>query len=1206
MNEETVEKEGKSWTEEFTVAGSELVDMVKKLVHETAVRRITIKNLSNTLRHLDITSVAEVVLNQRGAHQAHPAFSKLFLQTAFDAPTGSLRVTRRPRDPADHYPTLVHALAGGGPLEFETDRTRFFGRGRSHLCPRACGGREPLTGQVGNVLDPVVSLRRGLSLGPGREAVVSFVLGIWDDPADSLPHLNRLKDPAGAQEALAAAEASALAEQVIARISSKELLESQQVAAAAFCGRPQLRAPAQELEGLQGNLEDLRTLGVDPGAALVCTLADAPGCQALIRAARIWRAQDLDLQVVVLAEEEPAPDPRAAHRTLTHLTAAQRALLASAARLWVAGDLPSAEDLACPARPQPSWEIPAPEGMARPLLPDLSDLEFTNTFGGFRDEGREYVLRLTPDPAGGLRLPPQPWANVLANEELGCIVTERGAGATWAGNSREHRLTPWFNDMLLDPMGEAHYLLDLDNGAFFSCQPAPAPGQATYEVVHGHGYTRFVREADGLQVETLLFVHPTDPVKFTRIRVRNRLDDARRLRLAHVAQLALGDGPGGSGRHVRTSRDAGTGALLAVNPLAGPFAENVVYSHLICAHPLTDTGHTGDLDGFLGPGGRMNQPAGLLADNLDGALGAGFRPCFATAGTFGLDGGQSIDLWFAMGMEKSGEEAASRLAGLASVAACEEAWEQTSRYWRRGLGSVRIQTPEPGLDAMVNGWLGYQTIACRLRGRSALYQSGGAFGFRDQLQDSLSLLPLWPDQTRKQILLHAGHQFVEGDVLHWWHQPLDRGIRTRFADDLCWLPFATVAYIQATGDEAILDEMAPYLKAPLLEPGQDEVFLQAQPSGEEGDLYDHCCRALDRGLTRGAHGLPLFGTGDWNDGMNRVGREGRGESVWMGFFLVTILDGFLPLIETRGDHARAQRYRQYSNDMKHVLNEAGWDGGWYRRGYYDDGAPLGSWENKECAIDALAQAWSVLSGVASPSRGAQVMDAVEEHLIHDEDRLICLLTPPFQDTPHDPGYIKGYVAGIRENGGQYTHAALWVVAAMVRLGRRNRAVELLNLINPVHHADSAEKVARYQVEPYVVCADVYGATPHEGRGGWTWYTGSSGWMLQVALEAILGVQCRGDALQIAPCVPDAWPGYTVSWRVPDLGVFLDGTDGGVAATWYDIHVTNPGGCSATVVGVTLDGEAIEPKEGAALVPLLRDGRKHQLEVVLGPQSEKAS
>jgi len=995
---------------------------------DAALLDLVLTNRGRARRIVDVTTFAEVVLHDPGAHAAHPVFAKLFLQTEFVPGAAALVVRRRPRDPAERHPWLVHASLDGGPVEFETDRARFLGRGRHQERPAAMGSRSPLSGTCGNVLDPCLSLRRTVMLAPGEPVALGFLLGAADDP-----HAARALARRGRGEAAS---------------------------------------------------------------------------------------------VVPVAEPLPSATPEA-----------------------------------------------------------------PNGHGRFDDDGREYVIRVRGREDGTLVLPPRPWVNVIASETFGCLVSETGAGTTWCGNSREHRLTPWSNDPVLDPHGDALYLRDEVAGTFRSCWPGPAPAAAEYEIRHGFGYTRCRHAHDDLEVDTLVFVARTDPVRVTRLLVRNLGAGARRLAVWAHAQLVLGTTLAESGPSVGVSFDAEANALFANNPAAGPWQGHVAFGAVVVDTPGAAVAHGTSCAAFPGDARDLAAPrVGPLVTAPAPATGP--EACFTHRVGFDLAPGETREVVVLFG-EASGPDAArALLARLAQPGTVEAAWREVRDFWREGLDGLRVTTPAPAIDRLVNGWLAYQTASCRLWGRTAFYQSGGAYGFRDQLQDALALLPLWPDLARRQILLHAAHQFQEGDVLHWWHPPLDRGLRTRFADDRLWLPYLAAHYVAVTGDASVLAETAPYLSARALAPGEDEAFVAPVAAGETGDVYDHCCRALDRSLAGGAHGLPLFGTGDWNDGMNRVGREGRGESVWMGFFLTAVIDAFVPFVEARGDRTRADRYRRHRAALAAALNDAGWDGAWYRRGYYDDGTPLGSAAEAECRIDALAQAWSVLSGVAPRERAARALDAVETHLASREDGLIRLLTPPFVDTPHDPGYIKGYVAGVRENGGQYTHAALWVVQALAEAGRRDRAAAWLALLSPVSHTTTPEQVARYQVEPYVVAADVYGAAPHVGRGGWTWYTGSSGWMLRVALESVLGLRLEGGTtLVVRPCVPDDWERYGVRWRVPG------------SQAVYDIQVVNPDGCSAAVVAANLDGKAVTVTGGVCRIPLRRDSEVHRVKIVLGAAPE---
>jgi cellobiose phosphorylase len=834
--------------------------------------------------------------------------------------------------------------------------------------------------------------------------------------------------------------------------------------------------------------------------------------------------------------------------------------------------------------PRPAAPLCRPVSLAEPwTMPAAEELVFENGFGGFAASGREYVLRITP-----ARRPPLPWTHVIANESFGFITSESGAGTTWSRNSRENRLTPWSNDPVSDPHGEALYLRDEESLDFWSPTPGPVPAPAVCTVRYGFGYSRFLQTSAGLEQEVCQFVPRRDPLKVTRIRLTNRADRGRRLSIFAYARLVLGGLPSETAALVETTLDAETGALLARNPKRGEFSQGVAFAAAVAPAGATQH-HTGDRTAFIGRNGSPAKPAALIgAASLDGRTGNDLDPCFALQVGLELGPGETVDLAFLLGEGADADAARALVRQYASVTAIDRALDEISAFWRDLVSAVEIRTPVAALDLMANGWLVYQTLCCRLFARSAFYQSGGAFGFRDQLQDAAALVHVRPELTRAQILLHAGHQFVEGDVLHWWHPPADRGVRTRFSDDLLWLPLVVAHYVASTGDRAVLDEAAPFLCARALADGEDEAYLLPADSGERASVYEHCCRALDRSLTVGAHGLPLMGTGDWNDGMNRVGRLGRGESVWLGFFLHAILGRFVPLCRARADLARVERYDGYRARLGVALNDTGWDGAWYRRAYYDDGTPLGSAASEECRIDTIAQAWAVISGVAPPERVEQCLDALEALLISDRDRLIRLLTPPFDRTAHDPGYIKGYVPGVRENGGQYTHGALWAVQALALAGRTTRAAALLEMLSPASHARTPEEVATYQVEPYVIAADVYGAPPHVGRGGWTWYTGSAGWMFRLILETLLGFRLAdGETIILEPRLPASWRQCELRWRQPG------------SAETYLIAMTNRSGRGGNVIGATLDGAPVELQDGAARVPIAGDGADHRVELELG-------
>jgi cyclic beta-1,2-glucan synthetase len=830
-----------------------------------------------------------------------------------------------------------------------------------------------------------------------------------------------------------------------------------------------------------------------------------------------------------------------------------------------------------------TFPAPGPFAAARGLVapaPGTDPLQFSNGYGGFSAAGDEYVIRLDRT-AVGLHRPPLPWTNVLANESTGFIASEAGLGFTWSGNSRLNRLTPWRNDPVADPTGEALYIRDEADGVFWSPTPAPTPGAGGYETRHGFGETTWSHESAGLRQEVTAFVALHDPVKIIRLRITNDGTARRRLSVWYYAEWVLGSARAETAGQVITEVDGGL--LLATNPRNGPFAGRVAFAASI-GSPQETVAVTTDRLVFLGRYGRPEAPAALThAVALDGRVGAGLDPCAAFQRMVDVAPGTTAEWSFLLGQAADRDEVFAIRDRFATSAAIEAERRRVRDSWRSLLSGVQVETPVPEIDLMLNGWLTYQNLACRMWARSAFYQSGGAFGYRDQLQDSSAMVHLAPEVMRRQLLLHGAHQFLEGDVLHWWHPPATVGIRTRFADDLLWLPYLTAHYLRVTGDAAVLEESLEFLTAPLLTEGHDEAMVQPERSGVAADLYEHCARAIDRSLAVGAHGLPLMGSGDWNDGMNRVGRLGRGESVWLGFFLYGILEQFIPIARDRGDASRVTRYTEHRRALETAVNDGGWDGEWYRRAYYDDGAPLGSSGNDECRIDLLAQAWAVLSGAAPADRAALALAAMEQHLVDEPAGIIRLLTPPFDVTSHDPGYIKGYLPGVRENGGQYTHAALWAVRALAEAGATERAADLFAMLSPVQRGGSAEAIARYLTEPYVIAADVYGVAPHLGRGGWTWYTGSAGWMFRVGLESILGFGVEdGRTLVMRPCIPDDWPGFTIRYRHPG------------SRAEYRIVVSR----STTATRVQVDGVAVIVVGGSVRIPLVEAGR-HVVEIALG-------
>jgi cyclic beta-1,2-glucan synthetase len=865
---------------------------------------------------------------------------------------------------------------------------------------------------------------------------------------------------------------------------------------------------------------------------------------------------------------------------------ADRILLHAVARVVIVADRGGFEDQVerhQVEEPLPPPFVPRLPSQTYPETPvSPPDLSFFNGLGGFHQGGREYVTLL-----GAEQWTPAPWSNVIGNAvDFGFLVTESGGGCTWSLNSRENRLTPWSNDAVCDPPGEVVYLRDEDSGTIWSATPLPIREREPYIVRHGQGYSVFEHTSHGILQELLVFAPLDAPVKISLLRLRNRTARKRRISVTHYNELVLGVLRSSSAPYIITEIDEPASTIFAKNPFNNEFAERVAF--VATSEQISSA--TCDRKEFIGRNSSFETPAALRRTALAGRDGAGLDPCAALQTTIELAPHEAREVIFLLGEAESKSEAQSIVAKFRQAGNVNAAFEKVLTHWDEVLGAIEVRTPDAAFDTMLNRWLLYQTLSCRIWARTAFYQSGGAFGFRDQLQDVMALVYSHPEIARQQIVLAAGHQFKEGDVQHWWHPPSGRGVRTKISDDLLWLPFVAAYYISVTGDASVLDEVVPFLEQPLLGPDELEAYMQPEVSEESAPIYEHCARAIDRSLAVGKHGLPLMGSGDWNDGMNRVGHLGKGESVWLGWFLYTTMASFMAHVDSRKQKARGNRYRRHLDQLKKALEEKGWDGDWYRRAYFDDGTPLGSGRNDECRIDSIAQSWSVISGASDPYRMGRAMAAVEEYLIRRGDGLVILFTPPFDKGLLNPGYIKGYVPGVRENGGQYTHAAIWTLIAYSMLGDGERAGELSSLLNPINHAATRAGLHKYKVEPYAAAGDVYAVPPHNGRGGWTWYTGSAGWMYRAGLESILGFKLQKDRLEINPCVPRWWREFEIIYR-RDRSV-------------YRIKIENPLGVSRGVVTVEVDG--VSQTEEA--ITLVDDEKTHTVRIVMGEiaKSEESS
>ena len=971
---------------------------------------------------------------------------------------------------------------------------------------------------------------------------------------------------------------------------------------------PTLRAAPQVLANNRGGQSGLWAYGIsgDLPIALVEieTVEEREVARQLLRAHEYWYRKGIAADLVIMNAQATSYAPglqeslenmvRASHSASGHEThrqhggvfvlradlvpTADQLLLRAAARVEIVARRGSlSEQVVRLGRSRPGPVPPRlsvlPESK-KTVAPPVMDLEFFNGIGGFTPDGREYVTAL-----GAGRWTPAPWINVVANPDFGFQTSEAGSGFTWSVNSRENKLTPWSNDPVSDPPGETFYIRDEDSGVVWGPTMLPIREETSpYVARHGQGYSRFEHTAHGITLELVQFVPPRDPVKISRLTLTNRSNHNRELSVTAYAEWVLGVARGGSAGFVVTEIDTTTGAMFARNSWNGEFADRVAFADL----GGRQISCTGDRLEFLGRNSGLERPASLQRVRaLSGKTGAGLDPCAVLQAKVELEPGERSEVVFLLGEEANRESARSLIEHYRTVD-LDAALLEVAEGWDRVLGAVQVTTPDRSMDLLLNRWLLYQTLSCRMWSRSAFYQSGGAYGFRDQLQDVLALVVTRPDLVREHLFRAAARQFPEGDVQHWWHPPTGRGVRTRISDDRIWLPYAAICYLRTTDDQTVLDEEVPWIEGQSLEEGEQEAYFEPAQSRDRATLYEHCARALDCSLRVGSHGLPLIGAGDWNDGMNRVGHEGRGESVWLGWFLLMNLRDFAGIAESRGEKERAARWRDTAASLLTSLEAEAWDGEWYKRAFFDDGTPLGSAANDECRIDSIAQSWAVISGAGDPQRSRRAMESIEQWLVRRDDRLVQLFAPPFDRTPLDPGYVKGYLPGVRENGGQYTHAAIWSAVALAMLGEGDKAVDLFNLLSPIHHAAGRTNVDVYKVEPYAVAADVYSEPPHVGRGGWTWYTGASGWLYRLGLEWILGFQKRGSALRIDPCIPKGWKRFEIAYNH--------------GATLHRITVENPKGVCRGVSRISLDGI---PLAADALVPLADDASEHQIHVVLG-------
>ena len=1182
---------------------------------DVEVRHITLHNETDRTRHLRVSSAAEPVLLPLRDAAPHPAFGRLFLESEWVPELDALVFTRRHRSATDERAVLVHRVVAEGssvrPDGYETDRGAFFGRCGTADAPAALSADgPPVRGRVGAVIDPVLSVTASATLRPNESVTFAFVTGVARTRGAALDLALRYGSMHAVRWALRDAEPEGRRRLAQARLSPELLPAVGQLFSALLFADRTLRAPQAVLSAARPCKRRLWGRGISGDDPIVLVRVKDPAAPLLpevLAAQAFLRSCGVRVELVLLDEQASGyhPDVAGALRAVVaqckadewlgkpggvfvlaadQLPEGERRELEAAARVVLdtaSGALTSAMERPVEApRRLPRFEpTRVDEGTSRPQ--PRPALQFDNGVGGFTSDGREYLITVRPGSPT-----PAPWCNVLANPLFGCLVSESSLGSTWSLNAGENRLTPWSNDPVFDTPSEALYLRDEETAAVWTPTPLPAGGDGETRVRHGAGYTSYTRDTHGLEQELTIFVPADAPLKVARLRVRNTLPRHRRLTATYYAEWVLGSLREEQRPYVTSELDEANACLLARCPWNADFADRVAF----LASELPLHGFATDRAEFLGRRGDLARPEALQRWGLAGRIEAGVDPCAAVQVHLQLAPGEQVETHFVLGQAASREEALACVARFRDPATLAAAWQELGAFWDGLLGAVQVKTPEPAMDLMLNRWLLYQTLSSRFFGRTAFYQSSGAFGYRDQLQDILALHQAAPERARAHILEAASHQFEEGDVLHWWHPPAGRGVRTRCSDDMAWLPFVTAEYVLATGDDSILSESAPFLTGEPLRSDEHDRYAEFAASPRTATLLEHCRRALTRAATRGAHGLPLMGDGDWNDGMNRVGSEGRGESVWLAWFLCATMERFATLCDRVHEGAEAVTWRARANALRAAVDVSAWDGAWYVRAFHDDGSVLGSAASRECRIDSIAQSWAVLSqtgamrGVPAPggSRPGSAVRQADDRLVDEADRLVRLLWPPFDSPSHDPGYIAAYPPGIRENGGQYTHAATWLGWAYVELGEGARAERIFRILNPVVRAASRRDSQRYRVEPYVLAGDVYGAAPWVGRGGWTWYTGAAAWTFRLGVEGILGLRQREGSLCIDPCIPPSWKGFEAWVRVGKQRVH--------------VVVDNAAATGRGVAALTLDGV---PQAGNRLTLDAMAGGTREVRVELG-------
>ena len=1170
------------------------VECIVATEHDAEGRRVTLLNMGTEDRFIEVTSYLEPALASDDVDSGHPVFTRMFVRTEIGNSGDVIRAERNKRDYNEPDMSVAHLVVDNAgserPTEFETDRRKFLGRGRTLAEAAAFDPGATLSGTDGFTMDACLSLRRVVRVPAGKKVSIIF----WTIAAPNREEVDkaveRYRNPDTFGIELTQAWTRTQMQMRHVGVTSQQAAAFQKLARYLVYPDMHLRADGATVQaGLHSQsalwpvtisgdfpiftlrINDDIDLEIAREALMAAEYLRSRGISAdlvIVNERAVEQAQDMQRELDKLVEHVrhnqgdglrqnifSVRKDQIENETYQEILAASRVIfharngklvdqIARAATLFAStqsDETTPVNRLSVPVTLQDSVFAAEP-------IEAQDDLDFWNGYGGFAKDGREYVVRL---PGG--QSTPHPWINVISNERFGFHVPAEGGGFTWSHNSRDYQLTPWTNDMVINRPGEALYVADLDSSKVMTPYAGLSRNaKVRFEARHGLGYSVFSSEDDGVALELTQTVDRERPVKLFRLRLSNKGAGSRRLRIYNYAEWVLGTNQNKTRPFILSTLDEETGALFANNPYSIDYFKRTAFM----AASETHSSFSASRREFIGRHGTIQMPEAVVtAAALSNSTDLDGDPCGALAFDVTIAAGEQKEICFYMGDTATVEEARALVSEIRK-ADFEAVLSAGREFWDGFTGHVKISTPDKAMNNMINAWLPYQSLGCRIMSRTAFYQSSGAFGFRDQLQDTLAFLVHRPELARNQILNAAQRQFREGDVQHWWLPGSGAGVRTHISDDVVWLAYAIDQYCTVTGDKSLLDEELAFVEGAALMPGTHDVFYQPTVSQDKVSVYEHAALALDLAIKRkGGNGLPLILGGDWNDGMNRVGIQGRGESVWLGWFLAGMLTAFLPYAEARGDKERVKRWSDHLPELRKALESAGWDGGHYRRGYFDDGSPLGSSENFECQIDSIAQSWNILSGEGDRARGEKAMNAVLDKLVDDENRIIRLFTPPFAKSARDPGYIKSYPPGVRENGGQYTHAATWVVMALAEMNRGDDAWHCFDMLNPINHARDRDQADTYRVEPYVVAADIYGEGQLTGRGGWTWYTGSAGWLYRVAVEGILGIRVKNGRLFVKPALPSNWDGFAADIELPS-GNYRISVSKAPDATGYSVTIND--------------------------------------------------